>query len=158
MNFGDSTDPLAFTLAQSFTRSSVSCLNLHIYSHLHVRRFDFITIGFRFVLLTLSLRRNSIHSEIREAYAKLIKSEWSQRSNKSSYSPFSLRINFHSVLFYILYLIKLSEISSEEKQKIMFVCCSSCRSVCVCVSEWKIKLEINKTHNFFWRGGRFGVW
>ena len=59
MNFGDSTDALTFNLAPLFTRA--------------VRRFDFITISFRFVLLSLSLRRNSIHNQFREAYAKLIK-------------------------------------------------------------------------------------
>ena len=37
-------DPLIFNLAQSFTRT--------------VRQFDYVTIGFRFVLLSLSLRGN----------------------------------------------------------------------------------------------------
>ena len=88
MSFGDSTDPLTFNLAQSFTRA--------------VHLFHFITISSRFVLLTLSLRGNSIHNQFREAYANLIKAECSERSNESSYCPCSSKINFHGVLFHIL--------------------------------------------------------
>ena len=58
MDFGDPTDPLTFILMQSFTRA--------------VRQFYYITVGFRFVLLILSLRGHSIDNQFREAYAKLI--------------------------------------------------------------------------------------
>ena len=89
MNFGDSTNPLTFNLAQSFTRV--------------VRRFDFVAIGFRFVLLGLYLCGNSIHTQFREEYAKLIKAEQSERSNESPYYPCSLRINTRGLLFHILF-------------------------------------------------------
>ena len=104
--YGDLTGTLTFSLAQSFTRSFVSSLRFFLQfthlSHLQVRRFHFVTIDFQFVLLSLSLRGNSSHSQFRKAYAKLMKAEWSERLNESSYYPCSLRMNSDSVLFYKL--------------------------------------------------------
>ena len=76
--------------------------SVHTFTSLHVRRLHFVIIGFPFVLLSLSLRGSSSDSQRWKAYTKLMKLEWSEWSNESSYYPCSLRMNFHSVLFYKL--------------------------------------------------------
>lgn len=79
MDFGDPTDPLTFILMQSFTRA--------------VRQFYYITVGFRFVLLILSLRGHSIDNQFREAYAKLIIAHTEKKRKKRKKSDPSNRKN-----------------------------------------------------------------
>ena len=91
-NLGDQTDPLILNLAQSFTRT--------------VRQLDYVTIGFWFVLLSLSLCSNRSKKQMNK--------DWPENSHESFYYTCSLRVNFHAGLFHILKLIKLSTISSKE--------------------------------------------
>ena len=92
MNLSDPTDPLILNLAQSFTRT--------------VRQLDYVTIGFWFVLLSLSLCSNWSKKQMNK--------DWPENSHESFYYTCSLRVNFHAGLFHILKLIKLSTISSKE--------------------------------------------
>ena len=73
-------------------------------------------VGFRFVLLNLSLCGNRS--------TKQMKKEWPEYSHKSSYYTCSLRVSFHGDLFRILRLIKLPTISLKKN---IFICCSSSR-------------------------------
>ena len=65
MNLGDPTDPLILNLAQSFTRT--------------VRQLDYLTIGFWFVLLSLSLRSNQ---------SKKKKKKWKEIDPRTCTNPF----------------------------------------------------------------------
>ena len=52
VNLGDPTDPLILNLAQSFTRT--------------IRQLDYVTIGFLFVLLSLSLCSNRSKKQMKK--------------------------------------------------------------------------------------------
>ena len=67
----------------------------------------YVTIGFWFVLLSLSLCSNRSK--------KQMKKDWPKNSHESFYYTCSLRVNFYGGLFHILQLIKLSTISSKEE-------------------------------------------
>ena len=92
MNLGDPTDPLIFSLAQSFTRT--------------VRQLDYLTIGFWFSLLSLPLCSNRSK--------KQMKKDWPENSRESFYYTCSLRVNFYGSLFHILQLNELPTNSSKE--------------------------------------------
>ena len=88
--------------------------------------FTRLFVGFRFVLLSLSLCGNQS--------TKQMKKEWPEYSHKSSYYTCSLRVSFHGGLFRVLRLIKLPTISLKKN---IFICCSSRRSVCL-FYRWKL--------------------